>query len=206
MIYNVIKGVINMKEKFVLELNSEMFYQCKELAEDIGLSMEGVFNMFLKKLLNEGDWSFLFKSPKINHEKKIIANEVAICNNNEVITCNNDNVTMTKSKAIRLLKSKNIDVKHVVTYASKNKSSDFYWANPNFEVLDDNWTLILNDWIDRKLIVFNIPLHSIRPEQFKARADKEQLIDLQISYKDSTYTDSRSEFSFLKYFVDIITY
>ncbi len=115
---------------------------------------------------------------------------------------------MTKTKAIEILKKHNISLGNQITYASKNKGVDNYWANPNFKVLDSDWTLILNNWLNNSLIVFNIPKGSIKDNELIPRSDKgkNHLIDIQMPISDISYTDSRSKFSFSKYLVDIISY
>ena len=184
-----------MKKNYTLVLDSEMFLECKQMVESVGLSIDSAVNMFLKRLLNDGDLTFLLKKER---------GDTAVIKNG--ITAENNVGSITKTKAIRLFNNKGMNVADIATYSSKNKSADFYWANPNFEVLDDNWSLILNNWIDKKLILFNIPRKAIRANQLKPRADKEMLVDLQIAFNDSTYSDNRSGFSFLKYLVGEIDY
>lgn len=113
---------------------------------------------------------------------------------------------MTKSKATRLFSSKGIKVSGDVTFASKNNNAYNYWANPSFELLNYDWDLILNDWINKKMYLFQIPKNTFSINDFKPRADIDQKIDLQIMYNDPTFTDNRSGISFIKFLVDELDY
>jgi hypothetical protein len=93
-----------------------------------------------------------------------------------------------------------------VTYSSKNRTTYNYWANPEFSVLKEDWTLILNDWVNLKLYLFRIPAKAISPQELVARNDKPNLIDIQILEDNSSFVDRRSEYSFRKYLVDEINY
>ena len=93
-----------------------------------------------------------------------------------------------------------------ITFASKNRAVANYWANPSFDVLDVDFTLILNDVVGRKLFLFIIPAYSINRSQLISRSDKPDLIDLQIMYGDETFTDNRSKYSFSKFLITELKY
>ncbi len=84
------------------------------------------------------------------------------------------------------------------TFASKNSVTNCYWANPNIGMPNKTWDLVLNDNIHYKWYYFQIPANSIKLNQL-VLSDKKYLIDLQIRYNDSSFTDTRSGISFVKW-------
>ena len=114
--------------------------------------------------------------------------------------------TLSKSKAIALCTAHQIPLNATVTFASTNRSIKIYWANPDISVLTKNWSLLLNDKIDRKLHVFNIPAGTIQAKQLRTRADRPQLIDLQIIYGNKDFQDIRSKFKFIPFYVRTLSY
>ena len=115
--------------------------------------------------------------------------------------------TITKAESIRLCREHGIEVTgKEITFSSRNRTSPFYWANPNVSLLNLDWILILNDIIQNQLYIFEIPANSISPHAVTVRNDKPQLIDLQIYYGDTAFTDSRSGISFEKWLTKTIPY
>lgn len=106
-----------------------------------------------------------------------------------------------KNEAIRIFERAGYRLGRNVTYASKNASTNLYWANPGFELLDYGWSLILDDTRRRILYLFDIPAHGIDPEELTSRSDDPERIDLQIYYGDFSFTDSRSKVEFRKFLV-----
>ena len=84
------------------------------------------------------------------------------------------------------------------TFASKNSVTNCYWTNPNIGMPNKTWDLVLNDNIHYKWYYFQIPANSIKLNQL-VLSDKKYLIDLQIRYNDSSFTDTRSGISFVKW-------
>lgn len=80
-----------------------------------------------------------------------------------------------------------------------------YWANPPLDVLVKDWSLILNDYIEKKLYLLFLPKNSMSLGQLKTRADRPKL-DIQIYYNDRTFTERRSGCSFSRFFVAEIDY
>ena len=119
---------------------------------------------------------------------------------------NIDRINMTKSISIRLFREKGFEVGQNVTYASKNRGAYNYWANPEFRMLSVDWNIILNDWVNKEIYLFTVPANSIMQGQLVPRNDKSYIIDLQIMYNDTTFTDNRSGISFSKYFIAKIKY
>lgn len=119
---------------------------------------------------------------------------------------NVDQGRLTKSAAANLFKSKGYPTNQNVTFVSKNKAGNYYWANPLFEVLQQDWYLILNDWIRKELHRFKVPVQTLKADDLIGRADNQDKIDLQIAYNDTTFTDSRSKISFAQFLVTSIPY
>lgn len=115
----------------------------------------------------------------------------------QLIVNNDDKIG--KAEAIRLFMDLGYTFPSKPTYASKNKTTNNYWANPNIAVLHNNWYLILNDWISKKLYLFYIPYNSIKQSQLVTRNDQPNKIQLVIKYSDSTFTDENSGVSFRPY-------
>lgn len=185
-----------MSKRIVLDFEDQIFEQANDVFESIGLDFRSATNMFLKRVIKDGSISFLFSQQTIS-SNKIVDNE---------ILPSLDKGDMTKNRAIRLFSSKGYSVGKNVTFASKNRSAYNYWANVEFGMLANDWHLILNDWINKVVYLFFIPAHSINAKELTPRSDKSFLVDLQIMYNDTTFTDNRSGFSFNKFLVETIYY
>lgn len=119
----------------------------------------------------------------------------------------NKEKTITKNQAIKLCLKRNFKLSTNVTFASQNNSvSKYFWANPRFDYLNNDWTLILNDKDKRKLYLFLIPAQSISKEQLTPRSDNPMRIHLEIKYNDYNFTDRKSEFRFEKFKIGEIEY
>lgn len=113
---------------------------------------------------------------------------------------------ITKNQAVYLFRRRGNAIGTEVTFASKNSGARIYWANPSFEVLNNDWSLILNDKNENKLYLFTIRARDISPSELRGRADVPERIDLQILYDDPSFTDTRSGVSFARYKVDEVEY
>lgn len=78
------------------------------------------------------------------------------------------------------------------TFASENKTTSRYWANPRITLLNKDWWLVLNDISNGRLHVFRIPKG--QQKTLKVRTDKPNLFNLKI---DHTFKDlvSGTDFS-----------
>ena len=70
----------------------------------------------------------------------------------------------------------------------------------------NDWWLILNDTFHRILHVFFIPANSIEEQDIVVRADKQELLDIQIRYDDDSFQDNRSKIYFHKWLVKSVKY
>ena len=196
--------------QIVLDIDEEVLRQANGIFEDVGIDFSTATRMFLKKVIKERSISFLINakpvdnSPSLDEPKSNIgAYSYAAGNYPSLLREDNK---ITKSIAKRLICNNNYTLYPGVTFASKNTSSYNYWANPEFALLDNNWSLILNDWMNNTIYLFNIPAKSISKSELVPRRDRPWLIDLQIMYDDPTFTDNRSGYSFLKFKAAEINY
>ena len=179
-------------------IDEQLLQEADRVLEEIGLDAGAVAKMALKRVVREGSISFLVAdAPKIEVPSPTMPTSGNV---------NTEPGKITKSTAINLFKSHKVETNRNVTFASKNKAGNYYWANPMFDVLAQDWYLILNDWIKKELHMFKIPAQAIKASEMVCRADNEEKVDLQVTYNDATFTDSRSKISFLKFLVKSIQY
>jgi hypothetical protein len=114
--------------------------------------------------------------------------------------------SISKDEAMRICELNGLSLNGRVTFSSLNRGPNTYWANPNVNVLSQNWWLLLNDTKDCKLHVLNITANSIKISQLKVRNDAPGKIDLQIRFDDRSFRDSRSGLEFEKWFIKTISY
>ena len=188
-------------KKLIVDVDKKLLDNAEEVLDEMGLDVRTAIKVLLKRIVREGNSSFLFNNDPVktsfdNREQKeeIVPEEKT-----------DEPIKMTKNKAIALFRNNGISFNGNITFASKNKTAYNYWANPSFEVLDSDWFLILNDWVHKEIYLFVIPAKTFRYNQLVSRADKSQ-IDLQIMYEDNSFTDTRSKISFAKYLKDTISY
>ncbi|GHT48179.1 hypothetical protein FACS1894102_0610 [Spirochaetia bacterium] len=123
-----------------------------------------------------------------------------------IIEISHDLNKLNRAKAIELCRENGFNLNGEITFSSKNKSTDLYWANPNIEFLTNDWWLLLNDNKNYNLHIFYIPANSIEDTQIRIRADKPEQIDLQIKYGNDAFEDSRSGIHFVDWFKMTIPY
>ena len=180
-------------------IEDQLLQDAEQILEKLGLDANTVAKMALKRVVRDGGISFLIADlPKIEVELAVAPPVLVISNA--------DQNRITKSAATNLFKSKGYTTNHNVTFASKNKVGNYYWANPLFDALKQDWYLILNDWNKNELHLFKIPIHALTANDLVSRSDNEDKIDLQIAYNDTTFTDSRSKISFARFLVASISY
>ena len=182
-----------------INVEDQLLQEADQILEKLGLDASTVAKMALKRVVRDGGISFLIADlPRIEVEP-VTAPPIPSIQNA-------DQGRITKSAATNLFKSKGYSTNHNVTFASKNKVGNYYWANPLFDALKQDWYLILNDWNKKELHLFKIPIHTLNANDLVSRSDNEEKIDLQIAYNDSTFTDSRSKISFARFLIESLTY
>ena len=191
-----------MKKVFI-EIQEDTLNQVNNVLDDLGLDIESAIRMFLRRIVRDQSVAFV-----LNNTGTIASVPQSIIENNtfqsDVVKI--DRGEMRKMLAIKMFKERGKIIDKNVTYSSKNRTTYNYWSNPNFSVLDENWSLILNDWVNRKLYLFNIPSRSISASQLVPRNDQKDLIDIQILENDPNFVDKRSGFGFKCFLTDEIDY
>ena len=196
----------NTKIKLSIEVNENVLKITENILENIGLSVETAVGMFLKRVERDGGIGFLTGSTNVTWQKPRIVESSYIPQIRTYDNGNRVSTEITKAQAVQLFRRNGYGMGYPVTYSSKNRTANNYWANPPFEVLKYNWSLILNDWVNHIIYLFIIPQGEITSDELCGRADKPSLIDLQIAYNDQNFTDTRSGIAFGRFKVDEIEY
>ena len=175
--------------KFIL-MDSKLSKDVEEVLNEVGIDMDTVIKMTLKRIVRDRSIAFLTAGPVAAPAEEAPKPERKI----------------TKNQAVSLFEAKGVRFSRNITFASKNRGAHNYWANPDFGVLETDWYLILNDWMKRELHLFVGPGNALRPEDLVCRGDQHDRIDLQICYDDPTYTDNRSKVHFARFLVRDLKY
>ncbi len=122
----------------------------------------------------------------------------------ETTTSPKSKVNLSRQDIKNICKSKGYNVNVTFNIPSKNATQDVYWVNPKVNHLKEDWTLVLNDNINKTLYCFDIPANSIHYSLIKMKNQEE--IDFQINYRDLNFTDKRSGLLFKKWLVKTIDY
>lgn len=116
-----------------------------------------------------------------------------------------------KSKAIAQLEIKGVNIpKKNLTYAKLLEKYDWFWANPKKELISEEWHIILNDQIDKKLYYFVLPANTVslsnvpKTKKLLYRKDRPQVLNLTI--QKSNFVDKQSLFDFSPFLVRILLY
>ena len=180
-------------------VDEQLLREAEQILEEIGLDAGAVAKMALKRVVRDGGISFLVADvPRI--EVQASAETIS------VPSADVESGRINKSAATNLFRRNGVYTNNNVTFASKNKAGNYYWANPLFDALKQDWYLILNDWIKKELHLFMIPAQSLKESDLVSRSDNEEKIDLQIAYNDVTFTDGRSKVSFADFLIKSISY
>ena len=105
-----------------------------------------------------------------------------------------------KTDVVKYLKTKGIRLTSSITYAAYQEDKNAYWANPRQEMLNKDWTIILNNHITKTIIVLIVPAGTFvvnkddGPQGLFIRADYPYRVDLNI--RVNTLCDRRSNLDF----------
>ena len=190
-------------KKIIIEVQEDTLDQATGVLEDLGLDVESAVRMFLKRVVKEQSVAFVLPSVNTARVSQPVIERVTPQTTETVKV---DRGEMRKTLAVKMFKERGRYIDKNVTYSSKNRTTYNYWSNPNFSVLEEDWTFILNDWVNRKLYLFRIPGNSISASELVGRNDQPDLIDIQILEDNPNFIDRRSDFSFRRFLVDEIDY
>lgn len=176
-----------------LEIQENEYEKAKNILEDEGFDFNTIVNVLVRRIIKEESMQFLIK----RRDEREIA-EV----NRASLTVDK----MTKKLAKRLFENEGYNVSNLYIFASENSSTHIFWANFGRDILPKKWSLILNDKSKKVIHLFNINTRQLNENDFVMRADKPDVVDLQIAYNDPTFTDNRSHISFSRFLVKSIRY
>lgn len=105
-----------------------------------------------------------------------------------------------KSEAKAVLLEQGINISKDWNYAKKQERRNIFWMNPVVEVLDKDWTLVLNNQEVGELIILHIPAGTFGTDEGCARRlcvrpDRKICIELKIDAKTLVDTVSKMDFS-----------
>ena len=170
-----------MKFAIEVEIEEDDYKLFKNIINQNKKTTKELFEIFIHKTVAENSIDWLYTS--INGEVKT--------KNIKIKT------------AIKLFNNKGYNLNlYNTNYASKNKNNYVYWINPDKRHLSEEWYIILNDYINKRLYLLKIPPNSIAC--LKMRNDK--ICNVSIRYNDANFLDVYSNIYFGKYLVDVIGY
>jgi hypothetical protein len=112
----------------------------------------------------------------------------------------NDLQRILKREVISFLKDQKIELTDNISYGKLQESKNWFWVNPDVSFLTTDWTLILNNQIERIIRVLRIPKNTFKASVEKMegnlilRKDKLNYIDLNIGADN--FIDQRSKVNF----------
>lgn len=113
-----------------------------------------------------------------------------------------------KGEVKRFLIEKGIQLAHYWNYAKLSPDLSYYWMNPLATAVENDWSIVLNNIPERKLIVFMIPANTFdvgeKGNSFIRRSDKTHYLDMKI--EDGTYMDNVSNNKLSDFIISIINY
>ena len=177
-----------------LLVDSNLVHEAQPVLEDWGVDLETVVKMTLRRIVRDKNIAFLTAKTEV---------PMAPTQNNVTEV---ENGRIGKAQAISRFEAQGFRFSKNVTFASKNRGAENYWANPYFFALNSDWYLILNDWKKRELHLFVVPAGTLHEDELVARFDQKEKIDLQIAYGEKFFTDSRSRVQFVGYLKKTIAY
>lgn len=144
----------------------------------------------------------VFSNDKVNKTTKSLLNTVDITTKLAL-------GKRAKSDAISYLKTKGVELSKDVTYAMRQENLDAYWANPQTKLLDTEWWIILNNNVDKELILLLVPKGTLKlrgddEDGLFVRKDKTELMDIRLDM--NTLIDKKSEIDFSLYVQKRIPY
>ena len=115
-----------------------------------------------------------------------------------------------KGEVKTFLEDKKIKLSKFFSYAKLQEKKNTFWINPDINLVKENWMLVLNNQIARKIYILKVPSNtfscSLNKEEgiLRIRPDKPMYLDLNINCK--TFVDAGSKVSFKEYIVETINY
>lgn len=184
----------------IISVDDNLKLEVEQIFDSEGLDLNTAINMFLKKVCKVGSIGFLFNNSDNSNNNNLHTQTLTQQVNNVEID------KMKKSIAKRLFENDGNVVYDNYVFSSENNSTHIFWANFHYKNLEHDLSLVLNDKTRKVIHLFNIPAKKFARQDFVMRADQPDVIDLQISYNDPTFTDNRSNNSFSPYLIKSLNY
>ncbi len=185
-----------MKE-ITVSLDDEVLKQATNILDDIGMDMQGAIRMFVRRIVREQSIAFVLPTTS--------AAKVAVEEPKKRLEPKVDKGEMKPILAKKIFKERGHNFLEA-TFASKNTTTYRYWSNPQVSVLKEDWTLILNDWVNRKLYLLEIPKNTIGKGMLGIRIlNGKELLNIQI-VDDEELTDKVSGYKFRPFVKDQVDY
>lgn len=183
-----------MTKEVVLELDEELIKKLDKQFKELGVDFNEGANIVLSTFVDDSE-GFIVKQEVPRQRERTYKEPVG----NQ----------MTKSIAKMLFERCGYQINKPYTYASRGEvdktNYDFYWANPNFDCLNEEWCIVLHDKYIKRLTLLKVPEYTFRLENLKRRPDKD-VIDLRIECDNSYYRDMASGKCFKDFYVVTIDY
>ena len=116
---------------------------------------------------------------------------------------------MKKSIAKMFFEKLGYHINRTYTYASRGDIDKihygYYWANPNFDCLNDDWSIVLHDKYAKLLTLLRVPKYTFKLESLNRRSDRD-VIDLRIECDNPNFRDMASGNYFKNFYVATIDY
>ena len=183
-----------MSREILIDLDDELYRKLEKQFKEFGVSFDEGITTVLSTFVDDSE-GFVVKQDVPRQRERTYKEPIG----NQ----------MTKSIAKALFERCGYQINKPYTYASRGEidktNYDFYWANPNFDCLNDEWSIVLHDKYVKRLTLLRVPEYTFRLENLKRRPDKD-VIDLRIECDNSYYRDIASGKCFKDFYVVTIDY
>ena len=121
------------------------------------------------------------------------------------------NKNKKKNPTLTFLKLQGITFGSNLTYAGSQKDKNIFWANPNVNILNSDWDIVLNNYSTREIICIKIPANTFTYKDknnnigFKTRVKKDTL-QLDFNVTQDKFVDIYSKYDLSPYITDRIKY
>lgn len=170
-----------MKKIIELEIDEDKYNEFEKIINNKNITINNMLIALIYKTLLEDSVDWLYTSL-----------------NGEVRTKN-----IKTKKAMELFREKGYSVsKNNTTFATKNDGHDCYWLNPDKRHLKEDWYIILNDNINKRLYLLFVPGNSIKELKMRNNIT----CNVSITYNDLNFVDINSGIYFKNFLKDFIDY
>jgi hypothetical protein len=166
-----------------------------------------IYNPLLSNITNIEDTSELFiRSLQLARNQKvdtIVSEPTKI--STHISIYEKEDKCISKTDAMAKFQNSNLTLTlKNTTFASLNKTSGNYWANPNKELLKCDWFLILNNPQKKQLYLLKIPAHTLETSSFRMKNG--DLIDLNIDPFSDNLIDVKTKRQFAQFKINECKY